>query len=157
MNARSVRPLPILRLIDPVWPPLLLAACCLVLAFAVSPFLWLDGLAILGCGVLVLDTAARYRQYRVLRMALRQANGVTGRARRLFRRARGTWCTRRAALAAAHAEGFGREARALVCRWGYRPWHIFPDGTFTRRSPFLRFAFWRSVFGLEPRGPGHPG
>ena len=78
--------------------------------------LLVDALAILGCGVLVLDTAARYRQYRVLRMALRQANGVTGQARRLFRRARSTWCTRRAALAAAHAEGFGREARALVCR-----------------------------------------
>jgi hypothetical protein len=153
---KSLRPF-LIRLVEPVWPPLLLAAGCLVLALGAFSPLWLDVLALLGCVVLCLDTAARYRQYRMLRTALRRANGVSGRAKVLFRRARTTWCTRRAALAAAHAEGYGREARALVGRWGYRPWHVFPDGTFTRQSPFLKPAFWLSVVGLGPHDRRYSG
>lgn len=145
MSHRSMAPIAIL---EPIWPPLALAALCAALAIGVFDAFWLDGLAWLGCGVLCLDSLARFRQYRVIRAALRRENGVTGRARRLFRQARSTWCTRRAALAAAQAEGFGREARALVARWGYRPWHVFPDRSFSRRSPFLRIAFWRAVLGL---------
>lgn len=140
-----------LHALGPVWPPLLLALGCILLVLA-SPFLWLDGLALVTIGVLCLDTLARHREYRALRLALRRARGLTGPARILFRRARSSWCTRRAALAASQAEGFGREARALVGKWGYRPWHVFPDGAFTRRSPFLRFAFWRSVLGLGRGG-----
>ncbi len=53
------------------------------------------------------------------------------------------------ALAAAQAEGLGREARNLVAKWGYKPWHVFPDKAFTRHSPFLKPRFWRSVLGLR--------
>lgn len=148
MNAAIPVPRRLVSLVEPVWPPLVLALLCMMLALGVFVPLWLDVLALTGCAILCLDTAARYRQYRVLRRALRRANGVSGRARVLFRRARSTWCTRRAALAAARAEGFGQEARALIGRWGYRPWHVFPDGTFTRHSPFLKPAFWRSVVGM---------
>lgn len=148
MNAAQPFLLALLNLFGPVWPPMILALGCLVLALGVFTPVWLDVLALLGCAILCLDMTARHRQYRTLRAALRHAGGVSGPARTLFRRARSTWCTRRAALAAAHAEGFGPEARALVVRWGYRPWHIFPDGSFSRRSPFLKIAFWRAVIGL---------
>jgi len=148
MNASEPRTFQPIRRLAPVWPPLLLALASLALALWFPAPVWFDLLALGGFAVLSLDVAARYRQYRALRAALRHAGGVSGRARMLFRRARSTWCTRRAALAAAQAEGFGCEARALVAQWGYRPWHIFPDGSFSRRSPFLKIAFWRAVIGL---------
>lgn len=147
MNVSSPLSMRLGAAISSVWPPVFLAVCCLALA-AFSPFLWLSLLALAAFGLLCLDTMARYRDYLTLRRAMRQARGLTGPARALFRRARSSWCTRRAALAAAYSEGFGAEARALVGKWGYKPWHVFPDGAFSRRSPFLRFAFWRSVLGL---------
>lgn len=142
-------------LFGPVWPPLMLGLVCLsAIVFLRAP-LWFDVLAMSSFAILCCDVAARYRQYRSLRVALRQARGMRGRAKTLFRRARSTWCTRRAALAAAQAEGFGSEARALIAQWGYRPWHVFPDGSFSRHSPFLKLAFWRAVVGL-PASDGSP-
>ena len=130
------------------WPPLILALGC-VLILALSPPLWLAIGAAGGLLVLCLDALARHRQYRDLRRVFRAARGLTGQGLVEFRRARSSWCTRRAALAAAHAEGLGRDARDLIARWGYKPWHIFPDHAFTRRSPFLKWRFWRSVLGLS--------
>ncbi|MAK64189.1 MAG: hypothetical protein CMF75_05505 [Maricaulis sp.] len=131
-----------------IWPPLLLALACLAI-LALSPPLWIGLAALAGFSILVLDATARLRQYRDLRAGLRAARGLTGRALVEFRRARTSWCTRSAALAAAQAEGWGKEARALVSRWGYKPWHVFPDKAFTRHSPFLKPRFWRSVLGLR--------
>ncbi|WP_203294429.1 hypothetical protein [Maricaulis parjimensis] len=131
-----------------IWPPLFLALACLAV-LALSPPLWLGIGALAGFSILMLDAVARLRQYRDLRRVLRAARGLTGRGLVEFRRARTSWCTRSAALAAAQAEGWGREARALVAKWGYKPWHVFPDKAFTRHSPFLKNAFWRSVLGLR--------
>lgn len=156
MNASGSRTFHPVRLLTPVWPPLLLALACLAPVVLLPAPLWFDVPALGACAILCLDIAARYRQYRVLRAALQRARGVNGPARTLFRRARSTWCTRRAALAAAQAEGFGPEARALVAQWGYRPWHVFPDGSFSRRSPFLKTAFWRAVVGLPASDRSSP-
>jgi hypothetical protein len=131
-----------------IWPPLFLALLCLAILL-VSPPLWLGLAALGGFGILVLDAAARLRQYKDLRLVMRAARGLSGRALVEFRRARTSWCTRSAALAAAQAEGLGREARRLIAKWGYKPWHVFPDRAFTRHSPFLKPAFWRSVLGLR--------
>lgn len=131
-----------------VWPPVFLAASALALAF-VSPWLWLSVLAGTGVVVLLFDIRARHKQYADLRRALRRAGGLTGEAMARFRKARTAWCSRRAAIAAAHAEGFGRESRAAIQHWGYRPWHVFPDRAFSLQTPFLRVSFWRSVLGLS--------
>ncbi|WP_300542344.1 hypothetical protein [Maricaulis sp.] len=135
-------------LLRATWPPLLLAGGCLAV-LAVSPPVWIAALACAGLALLTCDALARHRQYRDLRLVVRAAQGLSGGALIEFRRARTSWCTRRAALAAAGAEGFGRDARRLVEKWGYRPWHVFPDRAFTRHSPFLRRGFWRSVVGLR--------
>lgn len=130
------------------WPPLMLAAICAVLALAHGSAWWI-GLWLLGTLTLVLDSRARYGEFRELRHSVRVATGLSGEALARFRAARSTWCSRRAALAAAQAEGFGVEARALVASWGYKPWNVFPDRAFSSQSPFLRVGFWRSVLGLR--------
>jgi len=129
------------------WPPLLLAGLCVLLALVTGhPVVF--GLAGLGMLVLFFDSAARLRDFERVRVLIRRSGGLTGAALRNFRKARVSWCTRRSAIAAAYAEGLGEEARRLVRHWGYRPWHVFPDGAFTRNSPFLRVAFWKSVLGF---------
>jgi hypothetical protein len=131
-----------------IWPPLLLAVLAGVIGLF-SPFIGLKIAAVIGVFLLITDTIARHRQFEELRLALRRTGGLTGHALARFRKARTAWCSRRAALAATVAEGFGRESRELVHSWGYRPWHIFPDGAFSTRSPFLRLEFWKSVLGLS--------
>lgn len=129
------------------WPPLILAAGALLIA-AIAPWVWLSVLGFAGAALLLLDSWARHRQYAALRLALRRAGGLTGAALVRFRKARTSWCTRTAAIAAAQAEGFGAESRSMVQAWGYKPWHVFPDRAFSVSSPFLRLGFWRSVLGL---------
>ena len=127
---------------------MLLAAACLLLSLAHAQSWW-GLLCLTGAGLLCFDSPARHREFRVLRHSVRIAEGLTGEALARFRAARTTWCSRRAAIAAAHAEGFGADARALVTSWGYKPWHVFPDRAFTRASPFLKPSFWLSVLGAR--------
>ncbi|WP_323761342.1 hypothetical protein [Maricaulis sp.] len=128
------------------WPPLLLAVGCLALSRVYEP-IWWAGLCVAATILLCLDSAARHREFRRLRHSVRKARGLSGEALARFRAARTTWCSRRAAIAAAHAEGFEDDARALVSGWGYKPWHVFPDRAFSFNSPFLRASFWQSVLG----------
>jgi len=130
------------------WPPLVLALVCL-LASLLHTSLWWGVACGVGALLLIADSLARHREFRALRHSVRAACGLTGEALARFRAARSTWCSRRAAIAAAQAEGFGLDARALVVGWGYKPWHVFPDRAFTINSPFLRLAFWQSVLGLR--------
>jgi hypothetical protein len=145
--APSIAFRPLLSL-SAVWPPLALALLAGVIGL-VLPFIWLKIAAVIGVFLLIADTIARHRQFEELRISLRRTGGLTGQALARFRKARTAWCSRRAALAASFAEGFGRESRELVHSWGYRPWHVFPDGAFSARSPFLRLEFWKSVLGLS--------
>lgn len=130
------------------WPPVLLFVLAVLVAFSV-PVPWLSGLVLVGACVLIFDSLARHRQFAALRLVVRRAGGLSGEALAQFRQARRSWCSRTAAMAAADAEGHGRQARHLVREWGYRPWHVFPDGAFRRRSTFLRLDFWKSVLGIS--------
>jgi hypothetical protein len=130
------------------WPPLCLAVVCLTLSRLQMP-VWWGVLCVIGALLLCTDSLARHREFRALRHSVRLARGLSGEALARFRAARTTWCSRRAAIAAAYAEGFGTDARALVDDWGYKPWHVFPDRAFSLRSPFLRLSFWQSVLGIR--------
>ena len=132
------------------WPPLLLLSGA-VLTMMASPVVWLSVFAAFGALVLGLDSVARLKEFVRLRALFEQAGAIEGRALAEFRRSRSSWCSRRAALAAAKAAGLGQQARDQVRAWGYRPWHVFPDRAFSTRSPFLRVNFWRSVLGLSSR------
>jgi len=130
------------------WPPIALAGIASIIGM-VSPYTWLSVLSFIGVMLLLMDTLARQKQFIELRMALRRSGGLSGHALARFRKARSAWCSRRAAMAASSAEGFGLESRSLIREWGYKPWHILPDGAFTARSPFIRLGFWKSVLGLS--------
>ncbi|MEC9250886.1 MAG: hypothetical protein VX501_09560 [Pseudomonadota bacterium] len=132
------------------WPPLLLLAGSLLVALA-SPVGWLSVLAGIGVVVLALDSFARLREFVRLREVFQSIGAIEGRALAEFRRSRTSWCSRRAAIAAAYAAGLGCQARHMVHGWGYRPWHIFPDRAFSLRSPFLRVNFWKSVLGITAK------
>ncbi|MBO6846610.1 MAG: hypothetical protein JJ884_03735 [Maricaulis sp.] len=132
------------------WPPLVLLFGALLVAL-VSPFAWLSVLAGLGVLVLALDSFARLREFVRLRGVFQRIGAIEGRALAEFRRSRTSWCSRRAAIAAAYAAGLGLQARQMVRGWGYRPWHILPDRAFSLRSPFLRVNFWKSVLGITAK------
>ena len=124
--------------IDAIWPPLAL----MVLAVAVGSIGTLFGiktlmvLAALGMAILIGDIVGardEEERYEVVRR---------------FRRA---WCARVACNAAWKREHQGSElphdyVSATYHELGYRWWHIFPDLTFTRHSPFIKTAFWVHLF-----------
>lgn len=132
------------------WPPLLLCLTALSLAWLSAPVLPVGSVLLAtGAAILVFDAAARLRQAELIRAEIEHIGCLDGSALSVFRQARASWCSRRAALAAASAAGQGNAARQLVAKWGYRPWHVFPDHAFTARSPFLRAGFWKSVLGMR--------
>ena len=150
MSTRQVFFDPQLWSLRATWPPLLLLSGALLVAL-VSPFAWVSVLGGLGVLLLCLDSVARLREFVRLRTVFVHVGAIEGRALAEFRRSRTSWCSRRAAIAAAHAAGVGDQARQMIREWGYRPWHIFPDRAFTPNSPFLRVNFWKSVLGIEAK------
>ena len=139
------------------WPPLLLLAA----AVAVSILSYMAGLwflaipAMMGVFILVLDTLGRIRDFRHAALHL-------GRGRNPARVAstyKFSWCGRKACEAAARS--VSREVGDAVASYyrncGYRWFHIFPDNTFTRNSPFLTLRFWQITLGGNMYAPGASG
>lgn len=146
-----------------VYPPLVLMALSLTVTLLLGGVI-VGGLNALVMMILTLDAAARHREYGVLRSALQTyerrlrsrapAAGVGRRVMQLIGRMQYSWCSRQAAHAACCAEGYHALAWSQFRGWGYRPWHLFPKGTFTRQSPFLKLSFWRAVIGMQHAGQG---
>lgn len=132
-----------------IWPPMALIATSLTVASLPVP-LALRAAAVAGLLILTFDITARMRDYR--RVVDRLALDPSLLDRHLVRY-KPSWCQRTVLYWAAEA-ALGRESRAYVGRqfaqMGYRWYHIFPDRTFTRESPFLKPKFWRSLIGGTP-------
>ncbi len=134
----------------PVAPPVSLAA----LAGAVGTFLvigghsWIASPFLLGVAIMVADTRARFAEYRELRDALEQAPRPECCAR--LRHMRSTWCQRHAAMTAAKDAGLGTWVRDIYRAWGYRWWHLAPDGFFSTDSVLFEKKFWLSLIGIKP-------
>jgi hypothetical protein len=112
--------------------------------------------AILGALAVIaaLDVRARWRDYRRLVPLFRWREDPDtfndADAVRLLRRHRHSWCQRTAAIAAWRGAGNGEFAAWFYRHLGYRWWHVLPDGTFSRRSPYLNPAFYRAlIFGTK--------
>jgi hypothetical protein len=133
-----------------VWPPMALFMTALSVASLPVPLL-LRVAAVAGVLILVLDISARRRDYRqiVARLALDPSL-----LDRHIIRYKPSWCQRTVLYWAAE-ESLGRDSRLYVGRqftlMGYRWFHIFPDRTFTRESPFLKIKFWRNLVGGTPQ------
>lgn len=98
----------------------------------------------------ILDARGRWLEYQSVLKFLSAIDGVYVCAwKRELRRHRYSWCQRRAACCAFDDRGIGSWAREHLHSIGYRWWHVLPDGTFTRRSPYLRRSFWASLLGMK--------
>ena len=130
-----------------MWPPLLLLFLDITITVAavVAGFAWLLIPGAIGAFILVLDAWGRKVDFR---HAVRHLS-----AGRSPERVAGTyqfsWCGRVACLAAAREVGPDKAwaVEDYYRTGGYRWWHVFPDNTFTRNSPFLTLRFWRITLG----------
>ncbi|TIQ65438.1 MAG: hypothetical protein E5X41_14850 [Mesorhizobium sp.] len=144
-----------------VWPPLSLAALSFGLAASPTPGYfdlgpW-DNLAVALAGLTFSsDAGARFAEYRKARDLLalsRHSNTMLGASfYQLATLHKRSWCQRTALLWAA-SDALGPNGRQIVKLYykalGYRWWHVTPDGTFSRQSPFLKVNFWASVVGFR--------
>jgi len=131
-----------------VWPPLSLIALDIALLGAVFWLGWwpLAVPLLAGLAILVFDTAGRARDHASAVAFLSQG----GDPRLIAKSCQFSWCGRVACQAAADSVGAraGGAVRRFYAVRGYRWFHIFPDETFTLRSPFLSGRFWRiTLFG----------
>ncbi len=138
--------------IDAIWPPLLLLALAatvgsLAVWFGIKTFMVL---AIVGAAILIGDLFGRSKDYLNARRRFVEARSVDENYE-VVRRFRRAWCARVACNAAWKRERHKSDLPAdfvknLYHELGYRWWHIFPDLTFTRHSPFIKTAFWVHLF-----------
>lgn len=133
-----------------VWPPVALHVSALALA-GIPALPWpVRAAAIFGAAILILDVAARLRDFRKVARDLKRDPELLSPHVARYKR---SWCQRTvihwAAFAALGTAG-SKLVRQQFETMGYRWFHIFPDRTFTRESPFLRINFWRSLIGGTP-------
>lgn len=142
--------------LDAIWPPLALIAFASTVGLVSAWFgiKSLAFLAIVGIAILIGDTFGRSKDYLNARRRFINArnDAETLEVVRRFRRA---WCARVACNAAwkrvqnqadYDQKLTGNYVNDVYYELGYRRWHIFPDGTFTKHSPFLKLAFWIHLF-----------
>lgn len=137
---------------DAIWPPI--ALLCIALGIAVVSYVYalypLVFLATVGVFVLIGDCFGRSKDYRSARRRFSNSNSSEEQVD-IVRRYRRAWCARVACNAAWKREHEQLDAPREFCSnvyraMDYRWFHIFPDGTFTRHSPFLKSAFWVHLF-----------
>ena len=119
-----------MRTIRAVWVPVFFSSICVWLCwtswFFVVP-------SVFGCG----DVIQRWRDFRRWRNLPAD--------KRILRMARYSRCQRNAMVAACSDQA---KAERYYAEAGYRFWHILPDKTFSRKSPFIKMAFYRSLLGV---------
>lgn len=124
------------RVLIAIWLPTTFTTICCILGL----YHWFFFLpAIVGAA----DIRSRYLDFRHLvklrRLAFTEYTymGLVGKT---FRRYRSSACQRYAAVAAIP------EMYYVFRGNGYEWWHVLPDGTFSRKSPYLDYKFYKSLF-----------
>ena len=126
-----------------IWPPLslLLVALATCSGFIAAGWWPLSLMLLPTFPILLLDARARGLDYQYALSHLKRGRSPE-RIAAIFRM---SWCMRVACQAAADTAGAqtGRAVRVCNHAEGYRWFHVTPDGTFTRQTPFLNMLFWR--------------
>jgi hypothetical protein len=138
--------------LDAIWPPLALIMMAAIIGLISAAFgiKSLVILAIAGIAILIGDCFGRSKDYLNARSKFVEARDRDEKIE-VIRRFRRAWCARVACSAAWRREYAGLEMSEdyvddAYFKMGYRWWHYFPDGTFTKNSPFLKLAFWIHLF-----------
>ena len=149
--------------IDAIWPPLVLMALAISIG-SISAWFGIKSLMVLATiaiAILIGDVFGRSKDYFNARMRFGKARDEADRYE-VVRRFRRAWCARVACQAAWKRDFVdSTQPKEFVSQifhdLGYRWWHIFPDLTFTRHSPFIKTAFWVHLFtGKMKRDSGQP-
>lgn len=129
-----------------IWPPIaLLLADLLVMPVLALWSWWLVLPFAAGAIILCFDIAGRRADFRLAARHLAAGR----RPVRVAKNYQFSWCGRVACAAAATAvsPAIGKTVADHYSANGYRWYHIFPDGAFTRNSPFLSLRFWQITLG----------
>lgn len=123
-----------LKYLQAVWPPLalfFLGMGCFLLSSGVV----LAVLSLLFATVMIFDVIGRGRCYhKLVHSEINQIRYVG-----VWRRYKGSFCSRNVVTTVfPSAKGYYRNA-------GYRWYHIFPDGTFTKKSTLFKLSFWKEL------------
>lgn len=120
------------RVLIAIWLPTTFTTICCILGL----YHWFFFLpAIVGAA----DIRSRYHDYRRLKSFGYQSYDYVPLAK-IAKLYRSSACQRNAAIAAIP------HMRELFEALGYRWWHVLPDGTFSRKSPYLDYRFYKSLF-----------
>lgn len=142
--------------IDAIWPPLVLMALAAIVGL-IGAWLGIKTLVILavvGIAILIGDCFGRSKDYLSAHRRFIEARDENE-SLEVVRRFRRAWCARVACNAAwkrtltemPHEFAIEQDfVEVHYFRLGYRWYHVFPDGTFTKNSPFLKIAFWVHLF-----------
>lgn len=114
-------------MIRAIWLPGLFLGLSVVAAL----FHWVFWLAVI---VFLADVYGRLQDYNDLR-------SLSSQKRRMYLHLYAkTACGRQVMIAVE-----GKFARGYFRMLGYRPYHLLPDKTFSKHSPFIRLAFWMGL------------
>lgn len=120
------------RVLLSIYLPGLFTTLCILLTYHVS-FIF-SILVILG----IADTLARYKDY--VRLSSKCITATE------MRRARHSACQRNALVASSpRVLDIIHYYRIL----GYRWYHVLPDNTFSKKSPYLKINFYKTLLGLK--------
>lgn len=132
-----------MKFLQAVWLPGSLAFLSSVLFLLCIALPW--PYASIGClvtgvsgTIFVLDLAGRMLDYDYLRDERLRARWRT-RQTLLWERYSKTRCSRNVMVAV------DPRAKSYYYMLGYRWYHFFPDGAFSKSSPFMTLSFWRSL------------
>lgn len=134
------------------WPPLFLMSGSVAWAafFFVSEVYFMTALLGVIALIFLADFAGRSEDFMSrFYENIYGDNPVSEKVAKLYGR---TWCGRTVILATFNHVSLQDFPHVMTVkkfyrnRLGYRWYHILPDGTFSRNSPFFRLKFWRNLW-----------
>lgn len=138
------------------WPPLILFAANFTILLSGIYFSigWLMVIMTIACVIMLFDVQARMKDFQYALMHIAAGR----RPDRIAHILRASWCCRVACIAAAEAADgrSGEKVREFYQHAGYRWYHVFPDGTFTRETPFRYLQFWKVTLLGYAQARGRP-
>ena len=135
----------LLTIVQALHPPLFLGALCLlVFSWGLGDYSLFFYLGFLGALIFIWDTFNRFTEYKIILRKIRKKKYTTS-VLKLFNK---SWCQREMIKGAYRtiSEWQYKKAKIYYKEQGFRWYHIFPTGTFQKKSIWLKSKFWKATF-----------
>ena len=130
-----------------IYPPLLLGALTLLVVFCGlgSYYTFFRYLGAIGSLLFFTDAFNRFKGFKRTVKRIREGSHSHESILHINRKA---WCTRESTIAAFKvvSKKNYKKGRKYYKKMGYRAWHIFPENTFTKKSPWMKKKFYKETF-----------